>query len=85
MAEPIDIAREILSNPKKEQLRAITRLLEMIQAAIVIRSACRDKFFISMNGKEDSGTKFDRLLKEEFGMTWQDKPEKSARSRKRSR
>lgn len=73
MAEPIEIAREILGKPKKEQLRDLTALLEMIQAAVVIRSACRDKYFVSLTGKEDAGTKFDRLLKSEFGMTWKDK------------
>ena len=81
MAEPKEIAAEILSNPKAEQLEYLTKLLEMVQAAIVIRSACRDKMFVSMSGKEDAGTKFDRLLKELFGMTWKDALPKTKRRR----
>lgn len=76
MAEPREIAEQILAKPEAERLAEVTELLEMIQAAIVIRSACRDKFFISMSGREDSGTKFDRLLKKLFGMSWFDTPKK---------
>lgn len=70
MSTPKEIAKEMLAMPKRKQLDRLTKVLEMVQAAIVIRSSCRDKFFVSMSGGEDSGTKFDRLLKELFGMTW---------------
>lgn len=76
MSEPKDIALEILSKPAAERLVHLAKILEMVQSSIVIRSACRDKMFISMSGKEDVGTKFDRLLKELFGMEWVDKPTK---------
>jgi len=70
MATPAELAKELLAKPKAERLEETIKLFEMIQSAIVIRSSCRDKFFVSMSGKEDSGTKFDRLLKELFGMEW---------------
>lgn len=72
MASPREIAERILQMPKRERLAELTKVLEMVQAAITIRSACRDKHFFSMSGGEDSGTKFDRLLKELFGMAWKD-------------
>lgn len=83
--EPREIAEQILAKPETERLADVTTLLEMVQAAIVIRSACRDKFFFSLSGEEDSGTKFDRLLKEMFGMTWVDKPKAGAAVRRRGR
>lgn len=84
MSEPREIAEEILAKPEAERLDHVTKVLEMVQAAIVIRSACRDKHFISFSGREDSGTKFDRLLKELFGMSWQDPPKKEKRKRSHS-
>ena len=81
MAEPREIAEQILAKPEQERLDELTKILEMVQAAINIRSACRDKMFVSMSGKEDCGTKFDRLLKELFGLTWQDPPKKEKRKR----
>lgn len=83
MAEPKEIAASILSMKEPKRAEHLTKILEMVQAAIVIRSACRDKMFVTLSGREDAGTKFDRLLKELFGMAWVDKPEKK-RSRSRS-
>jgi hypothetical protein len=82
MASPREIAEAILCKPQAERLDAVTKVLEMVQAAISIRSVCRDKHFISMHGGEDCGTKFDRLLKELFGMGWVDPKPKVRRKRK---
>lgn len=79
MSEPHEIAQEVLAKPDGERLKHVTKLLEMVQAAIVIRGACRDKYFISLSGREDAGTKFDRLLLELFGMKWENKPAKLLR------
>lgn len=73
MSEPREIAIALLKKPKTERLDELTKILEMVQAAISIRSACRDKHFVSLSGAEDSGTKFDRLMKELFGLEWKDK------------
>lgn len=73
MAEPKEIAESILKLSKRKQLARLTNILEMVRCAIVIRSACRDRMFVSLTGKEDAGTKFDRLLEEEFGLTWKEK------------
>lgn len=72
--EPYEIAQEIINKPEPERLQHVTDLLEMVRAAIVIRSACRDKMFVNMSGNEDAGTKFDRLMKELFGMEFKDTP-----------
>lgn len=74
MAEPKEIAIDLLAMPESDRLERMTKILEMVQCGIMIRSACRDKFFVSMSGREDSGTKFDRLLKELFGLSWEDRP-----------
>ncbi len=79
---PREIAIQILAKPESERLSDLTKILEMVQAAITIRSACRDKHFFSFSGGEDSGTRFDRLLKEMFGMAWVDKPETATRRRR---
>jgi len=80
MPEPKEIAQDVLAMKEPERLERLTKILEMIQCAIVIRSACRDKWFVSMSGREDSGTKFDRLLKELFGLEWKEpEPKRSKR------
>lgn len=83
MSEPSEIAKSILELPEPKRTEDLTKILEMVQAAITIRSACRDKHFVSMTGKEDSGTRFDRLLKEMFGLSWKDDLPKSRRRSKR--
>lgn len=83
MAEPREIAEQILDMSGPARLSKLTKILEMVQAAIVIRSACRDKYFLSMSGGEDSGTRFDRLLKELFGMVWKE-PEPKKKARRKS-
>ena len=40
MAEPKEIAESILKLSKRKQLARLTNILEMVQCAIVIRSAC---------------------------------------------
>jgi hypothetical protein len=72
MADPKELAQQILALPEPGRTETFTKVLEMVQAAITIRSFCRDKWFVTMSGGEDSGTKFDRLLKELFGLTWKD-------------
>jgi hypothetical protein len=85
MAEPREIALSILAEPEPQRTEDLTKVLEMVQAGIVIRSACRDKHFITFSGREDSGTKFDRLMKEMFGMEWKDEPKpKKSHMRRRS-
>ena len=82
MSEPRQIAQELLRTPEPGRTEELIKILEMVQCAITIRSACRDKHFISMSGGEDSGTKFDRLLKELFGMAWEEPEPKAKRKAK---
>lgn len=84
MAEPREIAAEILSKSDPERLDHLTKILEMVQCGISIRGACRDRMFVSLSGKEDSGTKFDRLMWELFGLKWQDRPVKKSKRQKAS-
>jgi len=49
MAEPREIAEQILAKSEPERLDHLTKILEMVQAAIMIRSACRDKYFVSLS------------------------------------